>query len=231
MGAVAKQGRTVLFVSHNMSAIKSLCSRAILLEGGRVATEGNVDEVVNSYLLPETDMVQTGIIPDDVERITTGEAKLRSVELANTSGRSVSQLYYRQPFRVTVMFDVLRDIQDVFIEVNLGTPDGVDVVFATTLAAGKPAMDLMTGRYEVHADFDIVLLPGRYSIGVGIHHPDGMTVDFVRRVFDFLVLKVAQNGNDHFPWSTVRGYVGGLARWQIRQTIPDTAEKIHSMRQ
>ena len=86
-------------------------------------------------------------------------------------------------------------------------------------------MDLMTGRYEVHADFDIVLLPGRYSIGVGIHHPDGMTVDFVRRVFDFLVLKVAQNGNDHFPWSTVRGYVGGLARWQIRQTIPQTPRK------
>src|SRR5687767_1190063 len=47
MGAVARQGRTVLFVSHNMMAVQSLCSRAIWLDGGRVATEGNVDEVVN----------------------------------------------------------------------------------------------------------------------------------------------------------------------------------------
>ena len=210
MGAVAKQGRTVLFVSHNMTAIKSLCSRAILLEGGRVAIDGNVDEVVNSYLLPETDMVKTGIIPNDVERIGTGEAKLRCVELGNTPDRPVSQLYYRQPFRVTLMFDVLRDIPDAFIEVNIGTPDGIDVVFATTLAAGKLPTDLFKGRYEAHAEFDIILLPQRYSIGVGIHRSDGMTVDFVRRVLDFTVLKVAENGTGHFRWDTVRGYVGGL---------------------
>jgi lipopolysaccharide transport system ATP-binding protein len=43
-------GRTVLFVSHNMAAVKSLCTRAIMLKNGSVENEGNVDEVINYYL-------------------------------------------------------------------------------------------------------------------------------------------------------------------------------------
>src|SRR5690348_12994110 len=50
MGTVARHGRTVLFVSHNMVAVKQLCGRAILLSAGRVAQDGGVDDVVNSYL-------------------------------------------------------------------------------------------------------------------------------------------------------------------------------------
>lgn len=228
MEGVAKEGRTVFFVSHNMAAIKSLCNRAILLDGGHVVCDGSVDEVVDSYLLPETDMAKTGIIPDNAERIGTAEASLRFVQLANALGKPVSQLYFGQPFRITLIFDVLRDIQDALIEVNIGTPDGIDVVLSTTIDEGKLPTYLMTGRYEVHADFDIVLLPRRYSIGVGIHHSNGTTVDAVRRVVDFMVLKIAQNGNEHYRWDRVRGYVRGLPRWQIHQAVPDIAEKMHS---
>ncbi len=49
MGEVAKQGRTVLFVSHNMAAVSALCQRAILLDGGRVSCEGPAPEVVKDY--------------------------------------------------------------------------------------------------------------------------------------------------------------------------------------
>ena len=51
MDRVSRTGRTVLFVSHNMAAIKSLCHRAILLDAGRVDHDGCVDDVVNRYLL------------------------------------------------------------------------------------------------------------------------------------------------------------------------------------
>jgi len=50
MGNVAKEGRTVLFVSHNMTAILNLCDRGVLLERGRVAAEGDIAEVVAGYL-------------------------------------------------------------------------------------------------------------------------------------------------------------------------------------
>src|SRR5438552_3709547 len=50
MGQVSRQGRTILFVSHNMTAVKSLCTRAVLFEGGRLAIDGDVDVVVDRYL-------------------------------------------------------------------------------------------------------------------------------------------------------------------------------------
>jgi len=50
MNEAAREGRTVLFVSHNMVAVQSLCSRGILLEGGRVAADGSASEVVQLYL-------------------------------------------------------------------------------------------------------------------------------------------------------------------------------------
>ena len=62
-----------------------------------------------------------------------------------------------------------------------------------------------------------MLLPGRYSIGLGIHHINGMTIDFIRRVLDFRVLQVAQNGHGDYLWDTVRGYVGGRPRWQMQE--------------
>src|SRR5205823_2270454 len=50
MGDVAKEGRTVLFVSHNVPAIQSLCTRAIVLHGGHIAHDGETEEVVRQYL-------------------------------------------------------------------------------------------------------------------------------------------------------------------------------------
>jgi lipopolysaccharide transport system ATP-binding protein len=226
MGAVAKEGRTVLFVSHNVAAVKSLCTRAILLDRGQVDCDGHVDEVVDRYVMANSDVLKSGVIPDDVERIGTGEAKLRSVQLANMSCNPVSELYFGQPFRVTLAFDVLTEIRDVFVEVNIGKPDGTEVVFSTTVDEGQRPMDLTTGGYQVNAEFDIVLLPGRYSIGLGIHFIDGMTIDFIRRVLDFRVLKVAQNGHGDYLWDTVRGYVRGLPRWGMHKTGPEAAQAI-----
>ena len=60
MGAVAKEGRTVLFVSHNVAAVKSLCTRAILLEGGQVECDGSVGEVVDRYLVADNDAQERG---------------------------------------------------------------------------------------------------------------------------------------------------------------------------
>jgi lipopolysaccharide transport system ATP-binding protein len=50
MGEVSREGRTVLFVSHNMAAVKNLCGRAILLNNGHLERIGSADSVVNDYM-------------------------------------------------------------------------------------------------------------------------------------------------------------------------------------
>ena len=70
MGQVSRQGRTVLFVSHNMAAVKTLCTRAVLFEGGRLVADGDVDGVVDRYLTGGLDTARTGIIPENASRYT-----------------------------------------------------------------------------------------------------------------------------------------------------------------
>ncbi len=218
MGQVSRQGRTVLFVSHNMTAVKSLCTRALLIDRGQVACDGGVDEVVNRYLTAGTEMSRTGDIPDDAprHRDDPDEARFRAVRLADLSGQDVSQLYFGQPFRVRFVCDVLRDIPDGHFEVSISTVDGIHVTYSTTLDGGKGPAFLRRGRHEGSAEFDVVLLPRDYTIDLGVHHQNGMTADFVQRALDFSVLRVAENGDDHYRWARTRGHVRAPATWELR---------------
>ncbi len=231
MGDVAREGRTVLFVSHNMIAVKSLCSRAMLLEGGRMTHEGSVDEVVDVYLTAGTDMAKTGIIPDDAPRLhSTGEARFRSVQLTDLSGRSVPQLYLGQPFRVVLTLDVLKEISEAVIEVDIATLDGAPVTFTSNIDGGNPPVRLPQGRHTITLEMDVVLMPRQYTFLVALGHLEGTTIDYIERVLDFTVLRVAQSGDDSYRWTSVRGYVRPRARWHapglFQTTLVTNAEAI-----
>jgi lipopolysaccharide transport system ATP-binding protein len=218
MGEVSRAGRTVMFVSHNMSAIKSLCTRGILVEGGRVTHDGTVDEVVNRYLDAGSDMARTGVIPDEAPRLsdTPNEARVRGVRLTDMSGKDVSQLYYGQRFRVGITCDVMRDIEDPHLEISISTQDGTHVTYSTNTDGGAEPSPLREGRHEIWADLDVTLLPREYTIDVGIHHhQNGATADWVQRTLDFTVLRVAESGDDHYRWPKTRGLVRPPSRWHI----------------
>jgi len=89
MGEVASEGRTVLFVSHNMGAIQSLCSRAILVQNGETILDSNSGEVIEQYL-GETEKVQSGLVIR--ENFNSERDLLESVELLDRSMRQ--QLYF-----------------------------------------------------------------------------------------------------------------------------------------
>lgn len=78
MEHVAKEGRTVLFVSHNMPAITSLCTRALLLEGGRIVDEGRPAAIVSRYLEAE---LKTSSIPLDQRQNRAGDGSARITAL------------------------------------------------------------------------------------------------------------------------------------------------------
>lgn len=214
MQDVTQEGRTVLFVSHSIAAIKSLCNRAILLESGRVVLKGDVDHVVDSYLMGNSETPRTGIIPDDAPRLYgTGEAKIRSVQLKDLSDNRISQLYLGQQFRVTLIIDALTDIREAIIELSIAAVDRTHVTISCTNDGGNPPVYLSKGRHSVSVDIDITLLPRQYTFMLGIHHLTGATIDFIERSLDFTVLNVAQNGRDSYRASPVRGYVRPGSCW------------------
>ncbi len=214
MGQVAHEGRTVLFVSHNLAAIKSLCTRALLLQNGKLVTDGPVEETVTRYLDLTWPLSSDGTVPDSDARIGNGQAFLRRVTITDHAGKHVERVYLGQPFRVACLYEVREPLEDVVIELGVSTPDGMRIATALSSDAGVPLMRLEPGMHEVTVELDLTLLPHpQYVIDVAMHLHSGLTIDWVERAAQFSALNVAEYGADSYPWNTVRGYVRPAAKW------------------
>ena len=88
MSEVAKSGRTVLFISHNMAALQKLCPRSLLLREGRLVTQGTTDTVIEEYL-KESDGLSQCSLADRKDRRGTAEALFISYSLRDRLGRPV----------------------------------------------------------------------------------------------------------------------------------------------
>ena len=92
MNDVSKgEGRTVLFVSHNMSAVKNLCDKGIILEHGKVIYQNTAEESINYYLSNSTRLKDTSLI-NRTDRLGNLKLKLVGVDFLNNKEESVSQV-------------------------------------------------------------------------------------------------------------------------------------------
>jgi len=89
MGDVAKEGRTVLFVSHNMAAVENLCSRAILLHNGRIFSEGETRSVIRTYLQSLLPEASSSSLLDMTERGGTGEIRFTYFHVEDIYGNKL----------------------------------------------------------------------------------------------------------------------------------------------
>ena len=108
MQDVRKQGRTVLFVSHNMPAVSMLCSRAILLSAGQVVMDGSPHEVISRYLNSDEGVPSKREWPDLAGAPGRDVTRLRSIRVVGRDGRSVSSVDVRDDVGIEMVFDVLQ---------------------------------------------------------------------------------------------------------------------------
>jgi lipopolysaccharide transport system ATP-binding protein len=223
MREVAGEGRTVVFVSHNVSAVRRLCERAVLLEAGSKVMEGSPSDVIAEYMgraMPEQSAGRAAIA-SDAPRLGTGEARLVEVGFASATGEPLDTLYLGQPFRVTAVFDVDRSIDDSVVEFGISSYGGDRVATAQSVDREGDVLHFPRGRHEISAEIDATMLPGEFTVDVGLHHMDGTTIDYVTDCLRFTALNAAEQGNDHYPWTGVRGFMRPPSHWSpIRPAQP-----------
>jgi len=92
MGEVAGEGRTVLFVSHNMAAIENLCDKAVLLESGHITQQGSTPTIVRDYLESILRNVVSVPLSERKDRSGSGKVRFTSFHVEDNHGRSVTAL-------------------------------------------------------------------------------------------------------------------------------------------
>ncbi len=104
MGDVAKQGRTVVFVSHNMAAVSTLCDRSVLLEGGRATFIGDTEQAVQRYLQRGNEQAPVAL-RDRQDRAGSGDVRLTGISIQNAENPENQFIQSGDPLRVTIRYE------------------------------------------------------------------------------------------------------------------------------
>lgn len=109
MEDAGQQGRTVLFVSHNMSAVTRLCNRVILLEEGRLIQDGPSHQIVSAYLNSNLGTMAACEWPDPTNAPASDVARLNAVCVRTDGGQIAETIDIQRPFAIEMEFEVLKE--------------------------------------------------------------------------------------------------------------------------
>lgn len=104
MGDVAKEGRTVLFVSHNMAAVSALCSRAILLENGKLVLNDSTKQIIEMYLNVLSDTANIAL-SERTDRKGNGVVRFTDIWLSDITGKKIDHVYSGQNININIKYE------------------------------------------------------------------------------------------------------------------------------
>jgi len=109
----AKDGRTILFVSHNMVAVQNLCSRVTILENGKLTFNGDVNKGINYYLSNNMQKIDSVPLSERKDRDGIGTLKFDAIEIINESGDKVTEVRSGQKITIKLKYSKEREFDDV----------------------------------------------------------------------------------------------------------------------
>ena len=200
-----KAGTTLLIVSHDRSAIQSICDTAILLENGRMAMRGKPEEVMDYYnaMLAQREgqtVRQEMLANGQVQTISgTGEAGILSVRLLDPKGRSVEVAEVGQAMVLEVQVEVRQDIERLILGFMIKDRLGQPMYGINTHRVDKALTDLSAGeRVTYRFAFDMRLGKGNYSVAPSLSRLDShLDRNFEWRDYG-LVFHVINNRQEDF---------------------------------
>ena len=174
-----KQGTTLLIVSHDKGAVQGICDRAILLDGGRLAMEGDPEAVMDYYnaMLAEkgNQSVRQETLPDGkVKTISgSGEATIIEAVLVNDQDERIEIVDVGQPVRIKVNVNIHKDISEIVVGYMIKDRLGQPIFGTNTHHLQQPSKNLKSGeKLEFILGFSANLGEGSYSVAVALHTAD-----------------------------------------------------------
>lgn len=206
-----KQGKTILFVSHSLGTITSMCDRGVLLDKGKMVQVGKPKDVVKTYnrILHEREEALAKRLGSDKNqkderfqkpeavsmsecRFGTGHAELLDIKILNKKGASVIVFVTGENYLIDVTAVFRKDVEAPVIGFTVKTLNGVEVFGTSTFIANCPIGPVKAGTI-VKAEFEqkMQLNPGSYSLTLAIAELvcDNSRI-FLDRRMDVIVFKV-----------------------------------------
>ena len=211
MSDLQREGRTVVFVSHDLGAIGRLCSRAIWLDGGAVVDDGQTEDILERYL---------GAVAGSHIHTALPEAS-RSVQVISASvlgddGEQLRSVRRDHSVTIALRFVSTETVPGLDVALYLLTPEGTRVLDeACSDARGERESLSRPGEYEVRLTVPPILAAGRYIAGVWIGNARETFVDDPVVRFDIL-----PRPDDPLDAAQRRRILQPRVHWQVQPALP-----------
>ncbi len=213
MEGVAKEGRTVLFVSHNMAAIQNLCADAILLNDGAMVMRDKVTTVVDQYLSVASVSVEA---TSDLLLFKRNAGIPGVFVEGHLNGKPLTGRHLLLP-ESNLEFDLCLELPSGYGGISMGIhledTLGVRVYSASSRWALK-RIYLEAGRHKIICTIDnLPLVPGQYHLTLGCY-ADNQALDWLERIATFEIEQSDIYGTGELPWAG-QGYFLSHANWSV----------------
>jgi len=206
METAAKSGRTILFVSHNLPAVESLCHRCLLLEEGRLAAAGAAAEVIRKYQEK---------IQEKAGAPFRGAVFIKSLELRNPSGKPAQSFGAGEAITAAMEIDTGgQEIRTPYMGLGFDTASG-QRVFTVGSYLSPDTLPPVRGRARVVCQIPAPpLAPGAYAVTAGLGRSNEDLLERVENAAAFRVIESDFFGNGRTP-APEQGSVLVRSRWAV----------------
>ena len=195
MGEVSKgEGRTVLFVSHNMAAVKQLCSKGLYMKNGYLDYMGSINSTIDLYLKQSnSNNFKNGMVPIDASSVNTNE--LRFTKIAINQGNTT--INFQKEIEVLLSIESKIDMSNCLIDIRILNKDLIFLSHSSHVY-NTGFMSIAKGINKFNVQIDNMLQPGEYFFTVGIHKKEGDTMDYIECIGPFEISTISADENSDF---------------------------------
>ena len=165
MESISESGRTVLFVSHNLSAVQRLCNTGVFLNAGRLVTQGSISKVLEAY----QDAVSGGSDACGELEVKPGQARFTKWELESASTKLSHTCVSREVCRFVFTVRSRRTVQDAYFGFAIWDAEGQLVLAGSSLDDGRRSARLTEGEHQVVFEVRLPIKAAAYQIDVSLN--------------------------------------------------------------
>lgn len=201
-------GGSIIFVSHDMNAVKTLCDAAMMLDNGRIIDYGEPKDVVDFYQNMMLKKMHQGDIPVQIKKIekakklnnssiSTGEVELVSFKIYNDKGEEVSYIESEKVIKIVYEVKALKNLDDPHYGLMIRNNLGLSVFETNTYCMNMKTEKLSKGQIvKIEWVMDFPLSSGTYSFSVGVANKGfdrGSFEEYLLLIHDIDTIKVLSN--------------------------------------
>lgn len=214
MEEVGTEGRTVLFVSHNMASIQQLCTKGILLHDGTVRSDGPIEKVIDTYL-NNSDSIGTGSV-GDIPRTRNDYGtivRFKNAWPVNRQGKRTTSFMSGEDISFDLEIESNEKIEDLSIVAGIDTYMDYRITTVLSEEWGQLFTADKGAAFSVNLKFpNLHLKPGHYSVTLGLRR-NKVTYDHVIKAIYFEVSEVS--ANSRYREQHIIGDVVAESTWRL----------------